>query len=407
MDRRRFLREMTAIGGAAALAACLHAEDNVDIPTGNPDNRPDRQHAWNESMATDDDGNPRRPRHHVFLSLSYEGSEPEHDRDVLSDALLDLERAYAASNDGLLFTIGYSPAYFERFDDPLASVDLPPAAPVLPEENVAIDDADAFLHLGSDHASAVLGAEEALFGDEAANETEVTSIDGIFAESDRRTGFWGAGLPAKRNDNLQGLPEDVLHDDAPSFVDFRSGFRESLASEDRVTIEEGRFAGGTTMHVSTLWLVLSDWFDLADDEQIARLFGPALDPADVGDIGEELGTSNRVDETDLSSLRSVARQEGVVGHAQKMSRFREDGTPPILRRDVNSDDYGEAGLVFVSLQRTFEDFRRLRLVMEGHDVAGEGAVDDRTNNGILRFIETRRRGNFLVPPRDRRALPLE
>lgn len=407
MDRRRFLREMTAIGGAAALAACLHIEEDVDIPTGDPDNRPDRQHAWNEFLATDDDGNPRRPRHHVFLSLSYEGSDPAGDRDVLSEALRDLERAYAASNDGLLFTIGYSPEYFERIDEPLASVDLPPAAPLLPEENVAIDDADAFLHLASDHASAVLGAEEALLGDETANDTEVTSIDGIFSETDRRTGFWGAGLPAERDDNLQGLPEDAVDGDAPSFMNFRAGFRDSLATEDRVTIQEGRFAGGTTMHVSTLWLVLSEWFDLAKDEQIARLFAPALDSADVGDIGEELEMSNLVDGTDLSSLRSTAREQGVVGHAQKLSRFREDGTPPILRRDVNSDDYGEAGLVFVSLQRAFEDFKRLRLAMEGLDIAGEGAVDDRTNNGILRFIETRRRGNFLIPPRDRRALPAE
>lgn len=396
---------MTAIGGAAALAACLHAEDDVNIPTGDPGNRPDRQHAWRQFLPRDDDGNPRRPKHHVFLSLSYEGSDRASDRDVLSDALVDLERAYAASNAGLLFAVGYSPAYFERFDDPLASVDLPPAGPLLPEENVAIDDADAFLHLASDHASAVLGAEEALFGDSDANGTAVTAIDGIFAAADRRTGFWGAGLPAKRDDNLQGLPEDAVHGDAPSFMDFRSGFRDSLASEDRVTIREGRFAGGTTMHVSALWLVLSEWFDLATEEQIARLFGPSLDVDEVGTIGEELDASNLVEATDLSSLRAAARRQGVVGHAQKMSRFREDGTPPILRRDVNSDDYGEAGVLFVSLQRAFEDFRRVRLAMEGLDVAGEGAVGERTNNGILRFIETRRRGNFLVPPRDRRALP--
>lgn len=43
--------------------------------------------------------------------------------------------------------------------------------------------------------------------------------------------------------------------------------------------------------------------------------------------------------------------------------------------------------------------------MEGLDVAGEGAVSDRRNNGILQHIETRRRGNFLVPTRDQRALP--
>lgn len=405
MRRRTVLRELTALGGVAALAACLDIEDETEVRTGDPANRPQRQHAWSDALRTDDTGNPILPKHHVFLSLSYEGTNRESDREHLEAALKDLERAYAMDHDGLLFTIGYSPTYFERYGETLPKVDLPPAQPILPDENVAIDDADAFLHLASDHASATLGAEEALFGDAKANGTAVIAIDDLFEVDERRTGFWGDGMPSERDDNLQGIPEGEVHEDAPSYMNFRSGFSQSLATEDRVTIQEGRFPEGTTMHVSHIWMTLSEWFAKSTEEQIARMFSPGMSPEAVGPTGEGLTDSNGVHPQDTESLQDIATYQGVVGHAQKMSRFRENGRPPIIRRDVNSDDYGEGGVVFVALQREFEDFRRLRLAMEGLAVAGEGTVDDRINNGILEFIETRSRGNFLIPPRELRALP--
>jgi len=43
--------------------------------------------------------------------------------------------------------------------------------------------------------------------------------------------------------------------------------------------------------------------------------------------------------------------------------------------------------------------------MNGTDVAEQSAVGRRNNNGILQYIRTERRGNFLVPPRSLRALP--
>jgi hypothetical protein len=42
--------------------------------------------------------------------------------------------------------------------------------------------------------------------------------------------------------------------------------------------------------------------------------------------------------------------------------------------------------------------------MTGPEIAGEG-VGQRLNNGILQYIFVRRRGNYLIPPRSRRALP--
>jgi hypothetical protein len=411
MHRRAVLRRLLAAGGAAALSACLDVEfddDAPEIPSGSPDDRPDRQHAWNAALETDEHGNRRLPRHHVFRSLSYVGEDRERDRGLVETALTDLERAYGASPDGLLFTVGYSPSYFERFGESL-SVDLPPAGPVVPGENVRRDDADAFLHLASDHASAVLGAEAALFGDRPANGTDVSRLDGVFELADpedgRRTGFVGAGLPADREGNFQGVPQEGVHEAAPNFLNFRSGLKGTQATEDRVTIREGRFAGGTTQHVALLVHTLSNWFDRSTQEQVARMFAPDVDAENVGPVGEELTAHNRVDPVDESALHEVADEHGVVGHAQKMARFREDGRPPILRRDVNTDHDHEAGVVFVSLQRAFEEFRRLRVAMAGLDIAASTPVSERQDNGILQYFRTHQRGNFLIPPRRLRALP--
>jgi hypothetical protein len=419
MERRTVLRALVATGGLSALSACLELESG-DIPSGNPDGRPARQHAWNDRLERDDDGNPRLPEHHVFLSLSYTGTNGQQDASLVEDALTDLERAYEGSNDGLLFTLGYSPAYFERFDrsvedgttgtgksgGPLDGVDLPPPEPLHPDEHVATDDADAFLHLASDHASAVMATRQALFGDQAANGVAVTSLDGLFEQEARRTGFVGPGLPAARDENLLGIPRDEVSTAAPNFMDFRSGFRGSQAREERVTLQSGRFAGGTTQHVETIRFLLQEWYERPTAEQVARLFSPTLDPAAVGDHGEQLTDDNPVDASDSETLVALAEDHGVVGHVQKMARFRDStGRPPILRRDVNSDDFGEAGMVFVSLQRRFEEFRRLRLAMDGRDVAERTPVHDRRDNGILQYFRTRKRGNFLIPPRELRALP--
>ena len=404
MERRTVLRGLVAAGGGAALSACLEIE-SAEVPTGDPDRRPVRQHAWNDYLERDDHDNPLLPSHHVFLSLSYEGTDRESDRSVVSDALADLERAYEASNDGLLFTVGYSPAYFERFDESLSTVDLPPPGPLHDGEHVATDDADAFVHLASDHASAVIEARQALFGEGEANGTAVTTLEGLFSVDARRTGFVGPGLPAENDRNLLGIPEGAVDDDAPTFMNFRSGLRRTQASEDRVTLPEGRFAGGTTQHVELLRLLLDAWFEHSPDEQVARLFAPSLDADEVGERGERLTDHNRVEAMDENAIQDVAEARGVVGHAQKLARFRDGGRPPILRRDVNSADNGEAGMVFVSLQREIATFRRLRLAMEGRNLVAETPVGERRDNGILQYVRNRQRGNFLIPPRELRALP--
>jgi deferrochelatase/peroxidase EfeB len=412
ISRRSFAKAAVAIGGASALAACMGRNEDVDIPAGtdDPASLPDRQHAWNDVAATDEHGNVQHGRHHLLLYLEYpDGETPDDgDRETVEAALRSLERAYEWSTDGLLFTMGYSSAYFERFDAALPdSVDLPAPEPLASFEDPDPDEQDAVLHLASDHAQVVIEAEEAMRGNrDTANgvETEAALTD-AFEVADRRTGFIGDGLPAE-NDDVDGIPEGEVDEDAPLYMGFKSGFEKNQAPEDLVTIDSGPFAGGTTQHVSKIQLHLDQWYN-QDSRQarVGKMFCPAHATEDrVEGVGENLGTDSALGECP-AHVEDDAREMGMVGHAQKNARAREEDTPLILRRDFDSTDDGQAGVHFLALQRRIGDFVATRESMNGEDVSGEGGVGTRHNNGILQYMTVLRRGNFLLPPRGKRALP--
>jgi hypothetical protein len=186
---------------------------------------------------------------------------------------------------------------------------------------------------------------------------------------------------------------------------FKSGFKENQASEERVTIPDGPFAGGATQHVSAISLNLSQWYEQDSRfQRVAKMFCPAhAQNGTVEGVGENLGTSSRMD--DCASAEEAARTMGVVGHSQKMVSVREGDRPIILRRDFDSTDGGRAGLHFVSLQRAIGDFVKTREAMNGTDLSSKSAVGQRNNNGILQYISVERRGNYLLPPRRLRSLP--
>lgn len=404
LTRRSYLRWAVSIGGITGLAACVDETGQVSVPTGTPRNRPSRQHAWNEALSTDKDGNIQLPEYHVLLPLRVTQLNDDA-RKTVESALQLLERAYAYASDGLVFTLGYSSAYFERFKlEP-----IPSPEPLTEMESPEFDTFDAVLHLASDHPTVVLEAEAALFGEqETANGIEIDESlsDVLSREGPRRTGFVGPGLPAEHTD-LEGVPE-LLHTEAPFFMGFRSGFNESQASEDCVTIQDGPFAGGTTMHIESINLQLRTWFEQDSQYQrIAKMFSPAHADADrVGGYGEKLDTQTGIAGTIAEQTNADARSRGMVGHAQKAARGRyPDGTPRLLRRDFNTVDNEAPGIHFVSLQQRIEDFQIVRDAMTGADLAGSG-VGQRLNNGILQYIFVSRRGNFVIPPREKRALPV-
>jgi hypothetical protein len=418
LDRREFVKAAVAIGGASALSACMgRLGSDREIPEGgDPAALPERQHAWDEFLPRDDYGNHVMASHHVLRYLDYagEGTPTDADREQVETALQGLERAYEFSNDGLLFTVGYSPAYFDRYDVPLPdSVGLPEPAPMSSFEDPTFDEQDVVVHLAGDHGDVLLEAEEALLGERTdANGVELdASFDGILEPADRRTGFIGKGLPAEKHaeEDVDGIPDDTdIDENAPLFMGFNSGFEKNQASEDRVTIQKGPFAGGTTQHVSKIRLRLDDWYGEQDyDDRVSEIFCPAHAENDVVEgAGENLGDSSQVAENGCPAhVDESAQEHGRVGHAQKTARAREDDTPVILRRDFDSTDGGEAGLHFLAVQRDIEDFRKTREAMNGTDTTENPAIRQRVNNGILEYTFVRRRGNFLLPPREHRALP--
>ena len=414
LSRRAFVKAAVAIGGSTALAACMDREDMPDVPQGPSDlsTLSERQYAWNEHLATDAHDNRLAPAHNVVLLLSYtgDGTPTDEDRKALETSLQSLERAYQRGSSGLLFTIGYSPAYFDRFDEPLPeSVDLPNPKALSPLEDPAFDQQDVVLHLASDYGQIVLAAEEALFGerDELNDITMKADIANIFEKADRRTGFVGEGLPAD-NQDVRGIPDsEPVPEESPLYMGFKSGFSKNQASEDRVSIQNGPFADGTTFQISRIRLQLEQWYEQdSRDQRVAKMFCPVHAEENLVDgVGENLGDESKMTDECIQNVEEHARTKGMVGHSQKSARARKDGSPIILRRDFDSTDGGEAGLHFISLQRQISDFVDTREAMNGADLAENSAVGQKTNNGILQYMSVKRRGNFLLPPRQLRSLP--
>ena len=421
VPRREFCKAAVALGGAAGLSACLgrggaEGGDALDggtldgVPAGDPDAAPERQHAWNDALDRDEAGNAVPPTHHVlrYVDVDRGATDRAAARDRIEAAFADVERAFERSAAGLLFTVGYSPAYFERLSGTLPEeVDLPAPRPLTGLEDPSLDEADALVHLAGDEPAAVLAADEALFGEAtAANGVEVTDASDLFEQVDRRTGFSGAGLPRDRRD-VDGVPDDApIPEGASLFMGFANGFAESQATEDRVTVASGPFAGGTTQQVSTLRTQLDAWWSQENHAQrVAKLFSPThADEERVGEHGERLGADPGVADLPEDAV-AYAREEGVVGHAQKAARARDDGEPRLLRRDFPTTDGDHTGIHFLTLQESIADFAAVRDAMTGADLAGESGVGSRVNNGILQYVFVRSRGNFLVPPRRLRALP--
>lgn len=425
VSRRDFVTAAVAIGGSAALSACLEREvddgdptatasDAPRFPTGSdPESLPSRQHAWNRSLVTDAHGNTVLPQRQLVLGLKYVGSTPPTaaERSRVADALASLDRAYAwgtggdpaaAVNDGLLTLFGYSNRYFERVGAP---VDLRSPESVLEavgEDPDRTDGFDALLLLSSDYGSILLAAEQALFGDRDSLNGE--PMDGDLAESfdvvERRSGVAGKGLPAEK------LPDEDVPESAPMSMGFRSSFADNQAPEDRVTLREPPFAGGTTLLASRLRIDLDRWYDQSVDERVGEMFCPAHDADDVGETGARLGSDSGITDADADRVAEDAAEYGVVGHGQKVARARDDGFEPrILRRSegVAAEVDDGAGFNFHSVQRDLDAFVDTRRAMNPDEYDDDVPAE---RHGIADYLETVARGTFLVPPRERRALPV-
>ncbi|MBX0322213.1 Dyp-type peroxidase [Halomicroarcula sp. F13] len=402
-SRRALLYRLATLTGAAGLSGCSNflarrAESpTADLPP-NPHagDLPQRQFAWNDGLRTDSDGNSLSPEHFRLLLLNLDTDPSEEAARTVELAMRTLEDAFEFRSDGLLHMLGWGTAYFERLgrlgDSPIRHPTV-----VSRTDDPELLSYDAILVLASDVPSQLEAAESAMFGTRSSlgGVTVEQRLGDAFTLADRRTGFLGEGLPAQHA-NAEGVPNDIP-DDAPNFTGFFSGRTGTQASEERVTISDGRYAGGTTMHLSHLRESLDNWWAMPEADRVTQMFSSEFSPEDVAGNGP-------IDFAD--AVTEHAQETGRVGHWEKVARARKDDEPLLLRRDFNSVDGGHAAVQFLSVQRTLDDFVETRDAMNGWWLQDEHPdIQDERHNGILEFIEVLSRANFYVPPRDRRAFP--
>jgi hypothetical protein len=406
--RRRFVLAATAVaaGGAAVGIGVERAlsSSGEKIPSvtlgAQPAGLPARQHAWVATLARDADGNPIAPRFDRLLFFDVRGDPtPAHAR-VLEAALRTLERTYRWGPSGLLFTAGWGPHYFRTG---LGTASPVPVAKGLSDfELPAIDDYDLCLHFACDDEQRLAAVEAALIhGAPLAGADGWLDVSTALQWRETRTGFVGTGLPAEHQ-NVGGIPPgNPVAKSSPLFMGFKSGLRRNQASEDAVTIPDGEFAGGTTMQVSYMRLRLDSWYgELSDRERVARMYAPQVTPEQVKRFTTDA-------ESDPNQLSEAISHYGVIGHAQTSARARKHGKPLIIRRDFNTVDGGQAGLHFVSVQRTIEDFITTRNAMNATTAQLQNpAITDTVNNGINEFMIVLKRANYILPSRPDRAFPL-
>lgn len=186
--------------------------------------------AEKDGKTSDDDNGDRAPspRYHLLLSLSLAAPPEELDAGAVERALSALESELGWGPDGVLAAIGYSPAYFARFEEPLPlAVGIDPAFAPTPDP-VAADGGrgpeDALLHLASDDARLLLAAEEAIWGGDPVIDLELdATLSGTFER-----------------------PRD------PSARRPAVATGDGLAPTGAFAIDRGRFAGGAVQRIDTV-----------------------------------------------------------------------------------------------------------------------------------------------------------
>ncbi|HEY5317429.1 MAG TPA: hypothetical protein VIJ20_05580, partial [Solirubrobacteraceae bacterium] len=268
VTRRKLL--VSAAGVAAAGAAVgvgielAGSSPAATIPLGpQPSGMPARQHAWTTTLTRDRDGNPIAPQFDRLLFYSLQGTPtPAHAR-ALEAVLRALERAFPWGPHGLLFTAGWGPGYFEGGLDVASPIQRPQALSSF--ELPTLDDYDLCLHLACDDEDRLAAIEAALVrGERLPGIGGSLELGAGLSWRETRTGFAGAGLPA-RHQNVGGIPPGhPVPPTSPLFMGFKSNLRKNQATEDYVTIADGPFAGGTTMQVSYMRLRLDSWYGSLD-----------------------------------------------------------------------------------------------------------------------------------------------
>jgi hypothetical protein len=342
------------------------------------------QHAWEATYAADGLGRPVSPAFHRLVMLDVTRSPAPKDVRQMERALRHLETRFRHGPAGLLTVVGWGPGYFKRHTEGDPPISRPVA--LARDERAVMEDIDVCIHLAADDDDRLDGVIAALLNDGPAGLGNPLRLREI------RTGFTGAGLPARfvRGD----IPKD-----SPLLLGFHSGLRRNQATEDEITIEHGLLQGGTTMHVSRLVLDLDAWYRLGEETRAAHMYAATVSAGRAATFAEDAPS-------DFERLPETARSHGIVGHAQAAARARLDGRPRLNRRDFATIDGDLPGTHFVSLQRDLADFNATRAVMNAADARlHHRSIGLRRHNGINQFMNVLSRATFAVPARAQRAYP--
>ena len=396
LTRRRFLLGaggLAAAGAAAGLAFDVRRAGATAVPMvalgEQPAGLPSRQFAWEQWLARDRFGNAVPPRFDRLVMFTVKGRPTPAAARLLEATLRELERAYGWSHEGLLFTVGWGPHYFSRVLG--IKSPIPPAKALSIFEQPAFDHYDVCLHVASDDQQRLATVEAHL----------IQKLAPALRWQATRTGFAGTGLPAAHQ-HVHGIPSgNPVAKTSPLFMGFKSALKKNQATEDAVTSDHSLFPDSTTMAVSYMQLSLDSWYrDLSYAQRVALMYSPQTTPAQVARFTTDAASNP-------GQIHQAITRHGMIGHAQATATARVNNMPLILRRDFDTIDHDQAGLHFVSLQRTIDDFVKTRTAMNQTGAQLQNpAITDTANNGINAFIFVIRRGNYLIPSRADRSFPL-
>jgi hypothetical protein len=383
------------------------------------------------------------PLHHELVTarVTVDPADARAAAGALEHALASLDQAYPGTPAGLGVTVGWGLPYFRRLVSPqwerLQPFDRRAGAPALLDairfpsdpDDALLEEHDVAVLLRSDSLDHIAHAEDVLFDDA-----------GILERTTVRKGFAGGGLPRKMALAAGISGAELIPEHAELFLGFTStlahnlgpGRIANLETLGIVAIPDGYFVGGTHMHVSHIYENLEGWYvNIDHDARVHTTFRPGLtvppgtltvaqDPAQVSNVAD---------------LSRDYHSHGVIGHSasvQPASRLQrrhvgpdgavyEKGTAIPQRADFNTldnpvywsadgshSDEAATGVHFVVFNPSSDDFRRVRLAMDG--VMPDGTVLEFSpraeGQGFNSVLRTTRRQNFLVPPRVHRSFPL-
>jgi deferrochelatase/peroxidase EfeB len=465
----RLTRRQFAAALAAAAADPFRVYRLVDEAAAKPVRRttreamPAEQHLLADLRVVREDGIEVvvPPLHHrvvtAHIAVQEQAAALRDARESLEHALLEIEGEHQVSAAGLAITVAWGLPYFRRFVPSQARRAIPIDARASAQgkrEIRILEDAERFpsdpaitrleendvaVLLRSDHLATIDEAQRRIFH----------GLRGLFDVTSIRSGFVGGGA-----DGMTSLPKrmamqaripgaELMPPHAELFLGFTSTVRHALGPErianvetlGYATLRDRYFVGGTHMHLSHLHENLNAWYLNFDHrEQVDAMFRPGLS---VKSGARTIDQPPSGAET-AAEVRADYRRHRRIGHAgsiQTASRLQRTvtgpdgtvypkGTAVPQRADFNTLDNPfawsahraldrmahtpAAGTHFVVFNPTSDDFRRVRLAMDGIlPDGGDVRFPPRAlGQGINPVFHATHRQNFMVPPRAHRSFPL-